>query len=172
MDNIFFIGLRASGKSTLAEKVAQRLNLACLDTDLIIGQKIDQTIAEFVEKNSWPAFRQIETDVLRFICRQKAQVVATGGGIVLKAENRKLLNDSGIVFYLQADVPLLVNRLQLDPKVEQRPALSDKNLSEEIYSSLKEREPYYLECQDHILQASNPLEELVQEVLNIVERDR
>jgi shikimate kinase len=164
ISNIFFIGLRASGKTTLAKKVAQELQAEFVDTDDLVEQKAGQNIAELVNEQGWEHFRQLEHQVLQEVCSQKGQVVATGGGIVLRDENRELLQCSGQVFYLMADVLDLAARLENAPEKEQRPALTDKSLKEEIVQNLGEREPYYVLLADHVLQAEKSPEELAEDV--------
>lgn len=163
--NIFFIGPRASGKSTLAKEVAQKLYGKFVDTDDIIVQRCGKTIAGLVQDKGWDYFRNQEHKVLQDICNQNGQVIATGGGIVLLPENRELIKKSGTVFYLMAEVNELVSRLLAAPNNSARPDLTDLSLEDEIASTLHERESLYFQCLDFILQACKPLHELVTDVL-------
>ncbi|MGM0644801.1 MAG: shikimate kinase AroL [Thermodesulfobacteriota bacterium] len=163
--NIFLVGLRASGKSTVGRALASSMGLAFIDTDTAITDHAGISIREIVDREGWEGFRRVEHEVLISICQQKGQVVATGGGIVLLPQNRDLLKQHGQVFYLMADVPLLQSRLAQDPQANNRPALGTAPLDEELQVTFQEREPLYFQVMHHILQAHKPVPELVQDAL-------
>lgn len=166
--NIFLIGLRGSGKTTLAQALAAKLGLDFLDMDLLLQQRLGKSIADFVQENGWQEFRRQESRLLQEICSKNGQVVATGGGCVLWAENRQLLSEQGTVFYLMADVALLASRLQADPQQEQRPRFTSSSLEKELAQSLQEREELYMQCLDYILPAEHEVQDLVQETLQML----
>jgi shikimate kinase len=161
--NIFLVGLRGCGKSTLGALLAKRLNMTFVDTDAIVEEQAGQSIAQIVAARGWERFRALETDVLRRISAETGQVIATGGGIVLSAENRKLLQDHGTTFYLLADVHTLVRRLGNDPNVDQRPALSGLPLAQEIAQCHAQRGSLYMCVADHILHADAPLDQIMED---------
>jgi len=165
--NVFFIGPRGSGKSTLAREVAERLGAVFWDIDDMIVRAVGESIAEHVHKHGWPDFRKREHEQLQWICRHRGQVVATGGGIVLLPENRRLLKENGRVFYLMVDVETLLNRLQADDAGAQRPALHEEagSLREEVSLVIRDREPYYFETLHYILQAHKTVDELTEDVM-------
>jgi shikimate kinase len=158
--NIFLVGPRGSGKTTLGRLLAERLNRPFLDTDELILAKSGRPIADIVNEQGWEEFRNMEHAVLAEVCARSHQVVATGGGIVLMQENRSLMKSCGRVFYLLADPPLLLQRLTQEPLAEQRPPLSGLPLQEELARTLTERSPLYMECADFILRAEEPSDEL------------
>jgi shikimate kinase len=162
--NVFFIGLRGSGKTTLGRLIAYELNMKFVDTDEEIVNSTGMHIEKFVEKYGWDKFREKESDILRDICKRKGQVCATGGGIVLKESNRELIKKSGFVFYLMGDVLTLEQRIIKDKKNKNRPPLTSLPLREELVQSLREREPYYLATSHFILRADKNLEELKKDV--------
>ncbi len=164
-ENIYLIGPRGCGKTTLAQNLAQELNMQALDTDHVLQTQFGQSIADFVQSNSWAEFRRQEQAVLQEICTRKSQVVATGGGCVLEEENRRLISENGVVFYLMADASLLASRLEADPRAGQRPRFSSQALLQEMADTLQEREELYFQCLDYILQAQKSPAELVQDVL-------
>ena len=170
--NLFFIGLRGSGKTTLASLIAGKLGASFLDTDDLVMERTGRSIADSVQVHGWDEFRALEADCLREIGARQGRVVATGGGIVLLPENRELLKTSGRVFYLQAEVGLLAARLREDPEQTRRPALSDLPLEEELARTLREREPLYLQCTDYLLQAGKTPDELARDVLTMLMPDR
>lgn len=162
--NVFLVGPRGSGKTTVGRLAAERLGLAFVDTDALLGERAGGTIADFVAAHGWDAFRDLEHAVLRDVCAREGQVVATGGGIVLREDNRALLKAHGLTVYLLADVPTLFARLEKDPNAAQRPALTDSPLRQEIGAVLNEREPLYFAVADAVLQAGRRAEELAEDV--------
>ncbi|MCF8104129.1 MAG: shikimate kinase AroL [Desulfohalobiaceae bacterium] len=170
--NLFFIGLRGSGKTALAAQVARELGTSFLDTDDLVMERTGLSIAEYVRAHGWEEFRLQEQDCLKEIGAGQGRIVATGGGIVLLPENRRLLKAGGRVFYLQADVGLLAARLRRDPEQSRRPPLSDLSLEEELARTLRQREPLYYECMDYILQAGKSLGELTSDVLTMLRPDK
>ncbi|MDY7001469.1 MAG: shikimate kinase AroL [Thermodesulfobacteriota bacterium] len=163
--NIFFIGPRASGKTSLGRMVAKELGAVFVDMDALLVERAGESIALFVEKYGWGAFRGLERDLLVEICVNSGQVVATGGGVVLLPENRDLLQKSGGVFYLKAGAPVLFSRLMADPLSDQRPALTDKSLEAEISEVLRERGPLYERCAHVVLDAEAGLEDMADAVI-------
>ena len=167
--NIVFLGLRGSGKTTLAREVASRLGTEMVDTDQVIQERAGKSIATMVNESGWTTFRDLEEEVLREIRETPGRVVATGGGVVLREANRRLLRSCGAVFYLMVGIPLLVQRLQQEEDDAQRPALSEESLEEELIQTLREREPLYYECLDYLLPAERTPRELADKVLETLE---
>jgi shikimate kinase len=163
--NIVFLGLRGSGKTTLAREVASRLGIDWVDTDAVIQERAGRSIAAIVDQDGWQAFRDLEEEVLRETCATPGCVVATGGGVVLRPANRQRLRSCGAVFYLLADIPLLVQRLQQEADQGGRPALSSSSPEEELIQTMREREPLYHECLDYLLPAEQTPQELADRVL-------
>jgi shikimate kinase len=161
--NVFLIGPRGSGKTTLGRMLADQLQRPFVDTDELLTVKAGRSVARIVAEEGWEAFRALEHETLAEVCTGGGQVVATGGGIVLLPENRALMRSCGKVFYLMAEPPLLMERLERDPLAEQRPALSGLPPREELARTLLERAPLYMECADFILKAEDPPEELARE---------
>lgn len=141
--NIYLIGPRASGKTTLGRRLAARLSRPFVDLDAVFLERHGETIATLVTREGWEAFRRAEAAILADVAARPGQVVATGGGAVLLPENRALLT-TGLVLYLQASPERLAERLLADCQAGQRPKLTELELRDEIVATLKEREPLYL----------------------------
>lgn len=176
---LYFTGLRASGKTTLGRAVAHALDRPFVDTDAAVEAACGTTINKLVASSGWEAFRHLETKILQELAPSKAQVVSTGGGIVLRAENRKILRHSGPVFYLLAEPALLARRLVADPNPDQRPALqqscpenqqTQEEIMQEMACLLEEREPLYMAVANFVLPAQEPVNTLLQDVLDTLER--
>ncbi|WP_027186302.1 shikimate kinase [Desulfovibrio inopinatus] len=165
--NIYLIGPRASGKTTLGTRLAESLHCPFLDLDEEFRIRENRTIADLVEKEGWDAFRAKEREILADVHKTPGRVIATGGGVVLDPANRDLLIQ-GLTLYLQADPDTLAKRLASELLPEQRPNLTSLDLEEEIKQTLNEREPLYLRCSVANLPA-RPIDELVTMALKVVE---
>jgi shikimate kinase len=161
--NIYLIGPRASGKTTLGRKLAQSLGRPFLDLDARFVEKRGESIAALVAREGWDAFRRAEADILAETAREKGLVAATGGGVVLLPENRAILS-KGLVLYLQAHPDRLAERLMADLNAEQRPNLTALGLKEEIVATLAEREPLYFSLA-HACLPERPIDELLEYTL-------
>lgn len=167
--NIYLIGARASGKTTLGRKLAAALKRPFVDTDRRIRLATGKTVAELVEAGGWEAFRQAEADVLDEVAVFSGQVVSCGGGLVLRQENREVL-EKGIVLYLQAPAEVLAERLLRNPENAQRPSLTGQSITDEVRQVLAERAPLYEGLARITLQADAPLERLVELALAEIKR--
>lgn len=157
--NIYLIGARASGKTTLGRRLAARLKRPFVDTDRRLRVQTGRTVAEIVAEGGWEAFREAEAVVLAQVAMFSGQIVSCGGGVVLRQENRDLLK-LGVVLYLKADEEVLAARLTKNPEAAQRPSLTGAGVVEEIRQVLAERGALYLSCAHAVLPADAPLAEL------------
>jgi len=158
--NIYLVGPRASGKTTIGRLLAEALKRPFLDLDEEFTENTGRTIADVVESEGWEAFRDLETAVLAAVAETPGHVVATGGGVVLKARNREILSQ-GVAVYLQADAEKVVTRLMAELLPEQRPALTGLSLEDEVRKTVREREPYYLAVAQ-LIAPDRPIEELAE----------
>lgn len=143
---LFLIGPRASGKTTVARLLAELLGWSWVDADAVLEQRAGRTIREIFASEGEPGFRDLESAALADVCGQTRAVVATGGGVVLRPENRARLREAGRCVWLTADATTLWQRLQVDTTtVDRRPNLSVGGLNE-VEELLRQREPLYREC--------------------------
>jgi shikimate kinase len=148
LNNLFLIGPRGSGKTTVAQILAQKLGWRWIDADALLEERHGRSIRRVFEEEGEAGFRQKESAILEEVCRSRDQVVATGGGVVLSATNRQCLRAAGQVVWLMADVPVLWQRVQSDATTrERRPPLAGGGLTE-IQELLDLRRPLYQECAD------------------------
>ena len=87
--NIFLIGYRCSGKTSVGQALAEIFDRPFYDADAELVREQGMDISEIVKKQGWDAFRNMERDVIKRMCAVKDCVVATGGGAVLDDENVK-----------------------------------------------------------------------------------
>jgi shikimate kinase len=137
--NIYLVGMMGSGKTTVGRILARELKYHFFDTDQVISQAANQSIADIFAKEGEEAFRELETQVLGQLSAYKNLTVATGGGIVLRLKNWSYLHH-GIVVWLDVPVAQLCDRLRLDTT---RPLLRDGELKFKLENLLKERERFY-----------------------------
>jgi shikimate kinase len=143
---IFLIGYRGAGKSAVAMAVAKQLAWSWVDADALLEERQQKSIQQIFAELGEQHFRDLEAALLAELCMREKQVIATGGGVVLRAENRDRLVQSGLVVWLQADPQTLWQRLRVDPATPgRRPDLTTGGLAE-IESLLAVREPFYREC--------------------------
>ena len=158
---IFFVGGRGAGKTTVGGALARALGWSSVDTDILVEEDAGMSIARMVEARGWDYFREKEARALERACRMERVVVSTGGGIVLKPENRERLRGSGIVVWLNADARVLVSRIGSREGWSSRPSLTGASPAEEMAQVLAQREPLYRETATLILDAALPVSELV-----------
>jgi shikimate kinase len=142
--NIYLVGFRCTGKTSVGRLLARRLDWALVDTDDLVAARAGKDISEIVAQSGWPAFRDLERRVLRQVADGRRQVVATGGGAPCDEENRRFMAQSGIVVWLRAAPEVIEQRLAADNKSTlQRPALGGLDAVSEVGRILSQREPLY-----------------------------
>lgn len=104
MGDLILIGLPASGKTTVGRQLARRLDMPFFDCDEAIEAAAGCSVSDIFARHGESYFRQLEHRTLETLCRKEGCVIATGGGAVLREDNRLLLQRSGTVFWL--DRPL------------------------------------------------------------------
>jgi shikimate kinase len=119
---LILVGLSGSGKSTLAREIGHKLGLPVLDTDRMIEERERRLIAEIFAQDGEERFRAIEAEMVRGACSRQA-VIATGGGAVLRSENREAMRRQNLVIWIDPPVPLLARRLAQHEHAEERPLL-------------------------------------------------
>jgi len=139
--NIILIGYRGTGKSEVGGILAAKLNMQCVSMDAAIVGKAAMSIPQFVEKNGWETFRDLETVVAREMAQLDNTIVDCGGGVIERSENIEALKENGLVFWLKASVPVIVSRIESGTE---RPALVEgKTFTEEVAEVLERRTPMY-----------------------------
>ena len=145
--NLILIGYRATGKTTLARLLAERLGWSWIDADVEIERRAGKPIARMFAEEGEPAFRDLEAQVIADLCRHDALVVAAGGGAPLREESRRAMRSGGTVIWLTARPETILARMAHDATTAgRRPNLTDKDPLEEVLHLLQKRTPVYREA--------------------------
>lgn len=167
--NIYLVGYRCTGKSSVGQRLAASLGWGFVDTDSRVVAQAGQEIAAIVKTNGWAHFRRLERTCLLAVAEKRHQVVATGGGIVLDAHNVQTMKASGIVVWLTASPDTIRQRMRGDRQTEsQRPSLTHGDAIDEIETVLKERMPLYQAAGDLLIDTG--LESLQAVVQSLITR--
>jgi len=145
---IFLVGPMGAGKSTIGRMLAAELAFGFRDSDRVIEERTGADIPWIFDMEGEEGFRDRETAVLRDLAQEVDTVIATGGGIVLRPENREIMKDAGLVIYLTASIDQLVERTARDKK---RPLLQVENPRQKIIELITQREPLYKDAATYVV---------------------
>ncbi len=144
--NIYLIGLMGAGKTTIGRQLAKSLNKPFYDSDKAIEDQTGVSIPTIFEYEGEEGFRLREQTVIEQLTELNGIVMATGGGAIIKEQNRMALQQNGFVVYLQCSIDKILQRTRRDDK---RPLLNTENPRERLESLLKDRESLYQACADY-----------------------
>ncbi|MBX7165702.1 MAG: shikimate kinase [Pirellulales bacterium] len=169
MMNVVLIGLRGAGKTTVARALAARLGWQAIDLDDEIERRAGCSIAEIFARQGEPAFRDLESQCLAEWIERPEVVLATGGGVVTRSENRARLQARPRVVWLSAPAETLASRLAGDASTAaRRPALTALSGVEELRQLLEQRRDWYAQCARLTLDATTaPPKELAEQILTV-----
>lgn len=171
-NKIILIGYRATGKTSLAAVLGKRYGIAAIDTDPLIEQEAGKTISRIFAEDGEPAFRDLEAQVVtKTLARPESMVLATGGGVPLRASSRVLLKESGTVFWLTATAQTIFRRMYGDETTaDRRPALTGRSPLEEIEYLLQQRDSAYRDAAEIVIDTENrDLAAIAEEIASIWE---
>jgi len=153
--NLALVGMPGSGKSTVGRQLARQLGWRFVDADHAIEQRIGGPIRAFFEQQGEPAFRDLEQDVMAELCaaERAPQVLATGGGAVLRPANREALRQGCVVVYLKSTPEDLFRRLRHD---SQRPLLQVGDPLKRLRELFRERDPLYQDTAHYQIETGRP----------------
>lgn len=164
MENVILVGPMGAGKSTIGRLLARELRLPFKDSDKEIEQRTGANIPWIFDVEGEQGFRDREQAAIADLCQESGLVLATGGGAVLRPENRAALHAGGRVVYLHASVEQQLARTARD---RNRPLLQTENPEQVLRNLLALRDPLYREVADIIIETDQrPPRMVVQEVLS------
>jgi shikimate kinase len=145
--NLVLIGLRGTGKTTVARLLAERLAWECFDADAEIESRAGKSIAAIFADDGEAAFRDLESRVVADLANRAHVVLALGGGAVMREENRRAIAAQGRVVWLAASPETLLRRIQADrASAARRPNLTSAGGITEITATLDARRAVYGAC--------------------------
>jgi shikimate kinase/3-dehydroquinate synthase len=177
MQHIFLTGLSGSGKSTAGRYLAQRLRRPLFDIDALIEQEYGARISTIFMRHGEDYFRDLESRVLAHTIQQTEQaIIVTGGGIVVRAENRARMAKHGVRIYMQVDPRISLERLLAQYAREQaqgkmpelRPLLAGPDPLTNLQELLAIREAWYLEAEYTCSTNEKQVEHVAQEIIDMV----
>jgi shikimate kinase len=147
--HIVLVGMMGAGKTTVGELLARELGRPLLDTDRLVEEKESRSIAEIFSHAGEAYFRQAESDAIREAVSHPPAVIATGGGALLREENRVRLAGDGVLIWLQADLETLMRRTaQMEGVRPLRDAPHGNTVDQQrrLAGMMAERTPYYAQA--------------------------
>ena len=157
--NLVFIGLPASGKTTISKKLKQELDIKCLDTDAMIEKALHKKIKTIFKEYGEDFFRETEEILVKQIAKLEGVIISTGGGTIIRKENYKQLARNGIFVYLK--------KTNFDDFIpdKNRPLVKSKDDIKKLY---KQRNPIYEKAADITISAENDMTTIVEEVKSAI----
>ncbi len=165
MRNLILVGPMGAGKSTIGRLLAKELHLPFKDSDKEIEVRTGANIPWIFDKEGEPGFRDRETAMIVELCHENGIVLATGGGAVMRPENRQALRNGGRLVYLHASIEQQLARTSRD---RNRPLLRNANPEKILRDLLAVRDPLYREIADLVVETDERPPRMV--VLDILER--
>ena len=167
--NIVLTGYMGSGKTMVGKEIAKLTGRKFVDTDQLIEQNQEMSIAKIFEACGEDYFRKIEADEIEKISRLDAMVISTGGGAVLNTKSIALLKENGIIVNLDPELDVIKERLSSND--DTRPLLKDKNI-DEIIEKFETRKPYYNNCDFKVkITLDKTFEDTAKEILELLEEE-
>lgn len=163
MGNVILVGPMGAGKSTIGRLLAKELRLSFKDSDKEIEQRTGANIPWIFDVEGEAGFREREQAMLAELCQADGIVLATGGGAVLRPENRQALSSGGRVVYLHASVAQQLERTSRD---RNRPLLRAADPGRVLSELMTIRDPLYREIADLVVETDErPPRIVVEEIL-------
>lgn len=152
-----------AGKSTIGRRLARRLGLPFIDSDVAIEEAAGSPTAELFERYGEHDFRDGERRLVARLVEGDIRVIATGGGAFNDPRTRQLLNQRAITVWLDAPIDVLAERTG---RRNNRPLLRSGNRAETLARLARERQPYYSEAQIHIRSGKGAHGDVVEAIIS------
>ena len=161
---VVLVGMMGSGKSTVGRRLAARLRLPFVDADHEIETRHGgMTITEIFANHGEPYFREGEAKVIATLLDGGAQVLATGGGAILREDTRQRIRDKAVSIWLRADGATVLRRVK---RRSDRPLLQTEDPAATIERLIAAREPFYSLADISIVSRDVPHDKIVDECVD------
>ena len=164
--NIVLVGFMGTGKSVVGRVIAQKLEFHFIDTDDVIEQTSKAKISDIFAEHGEVYFRDLESQAVKSVALMKNQVVATGGGVVLRSSNIDLLRTGGPIFCLNATPKAIWDRVRSS---RSRPLLRGPEPLKKIETLLDKRAPYYALADHQIETTGVAVDRVADEIISYIE---
>ncbi len=145
--NLVLIGYRATGKTSVARRIGERLGWPWFDADALVESRAGKSIARIFAEDGETVFRDLESQVVTELAHRDRSVLALGGGAVVRPANRRALGAPCKVVWLTASPQTIWQRILADAtSLERRPNLTAQGGITEIIATLDARNPIYRQC--------------------------
>ncbi|MBE5867556.1 MAG: shikimate kinase [Lachnospiraceae bacterium] len=170
MKNVVLVGFMGCGKTTVGMRLSYRLKKAVEDTDKRIEREQGMAVSEIFRQYGEGHFRDLETELLQRMCRENVtRIIATGGGLPIREENRELLHRLGHVIYLRIRPETVYERLKDD---HTRPLLQGENPQAKIQRLMEERREIYQAAADSVIDVDElTTEEILQKIEDAIKEE-
>jgi len=159
-----------SGKSTIGRLLSNELKLEFVDSDRVIEERAGANIPWIFDVEGEEGFRAREETVIDQVTEQDNIVLATGGGVVLRENNRKVLRERGFVIYLHASVDQQVERTARD---KNRPLLQTENPRARLEELIRIRDPLYRQTADFVMRTDRRHPRaVIGEIIKVLRKNR
>lgn len=143
--NLVFIGFMGVGKTTISSNISNILDREIIDIDKFIEKKSNMIIPDIFDKFGEKYFRDLESDVVLDISKEKGKIISCGGGTVIRESNVYALKENGIIIRLTADADTVLNRVKSS---NNRPILNGNMNKNFISTLMKKRDLIYKNAAD------------------------
>lgn len=160
MKNIVLIGMMGCGKTSCGQLLSETLGLPLVDTDQCIEARQGCSIPQIFAQKGEEYFRALETELVRELSAASGLVIATGGGLPLRAENREALRKNGVVFFLNRSPEAIFDSTDLAGRPLAQQGRAD------FIRRFQQREPLYRAAAHYVISQTATPEQAVQEILS------
>lgn len=159
-----------AGKSTVGRALAERLHYEFVDSDHEIEDRTGASIPMIFDIEGEQGFRDREEGVIDDLSQRSETILATGGGVVERENNRKHLRTRGFVVYLKSPVEALIQRTKHD---RNRPLLQQDNPGQVLRDLMERREPWYMEMADLVVETQQvPVHRVVKKIVDHLQAEQ
>ncbi|MEW6002010.1 MAG: shikimate kinase [Nitrospirota bacterium] len=169
MRNIVLTGFMGTGKTAVGRELSRHLKMRLIDVDVEIEKSQGMTINEIFRRFGESRFREIETEVIKKVSKNKNIIISTGGGAVLKEENMDILRKNGVIICLMATPETILKRTGHN---SDRPLLQVENPLQRIRELLNFRKPFYEKADIIIDTEDRSPRQIAKEIINGIQNSK
>jgi shikimate kinase len=167
--SLVLVGMMGTGKSTIGKEVAKKLKIEFVDTDKLIEDEANLTIAEIFKNNGEKYFRELEEKIFLKIKNDKEKIISVGGGAFINDAIRKKILKEYLSIWLNMNEDLIISRIKRNAK--KRPMVDQNNIEKSIKNLKKTRDPIYKLANYEINCNLNSKNKIIEKVKNFYEKN-